>query len=414
MKHFQIHRTSGPLLALALLVAGLSGCSPGQALLKCDTPQVIVEHDSTAKSSKRVIEVVVRNPGTIDVVIDKIETGCSCTMPNVPDHCVVLAGKNYSIPLELDIPEYEDRNITVSIHSNATPPQLDIGLTLRCGKPELPKLFSMERQIEIRGRSPGEYDTEALVVEALERSDQKHWIKSFESDLPAVVQQSGAATVKDQPFGQGVVIRRYVFPLIVLTADSGSHTAILSPQFSASPNDKMQVHCVVEYAPAIAAIPSVIRLRADDNIASVTLLSAEDAPFQITSAKFLRSCQWKIAFDPSRSQATQVITLSLTDSEPQTTRELNEDTELLIETTLKEYPNLRIPVLWSRETHDCGLAPVDRFGSTVAAQPEKGALVSEHDGVAHASHWMSGLQNSNWGGCKGVRNRLWPNHQGND
>ena len=349
MKHFQIHRTSGPLLALALLVAGLSGCSPGQALLKCDTPQVIVEHDSTAKSSKRVIEVVVRNPGTIDVVIDKIETGCSCTIPNVPVHSVVPAGKNYSILLEVDIPEYEDRNVTVSIHSNATPPQLDIELTLRCGKAELPKLFSMERRIEIRGRSQGEHATEALVVEALERSDQLHWIKSFESDFPAVVQQSGVATVLDRPFGQGVVIRRYVFPLIVLAAGTGSHSAILSPEFSASPNDIMQVQCVVENALAIAAIPSVIRLRAEDNRASVTLLSAEDAPFRITSATFLRSCPWKVAFDFTGSSATQVITLLLTNSEPQTTREAKEDTELLIETTMKDCPSLRIPVLWSRE-----------------------------------------------------------------
>ena len=349
MNHFQIHRTSGRRLALALLVAGLSGCSPGQALLKCDTPHVIVEYDSTAKSPKRVIEVVVRNPGTIDVVIDKIETGCSCTMPNVPAHCVVPAGKNYSIPLEVDIPEYEDRNITVSIHSNATPPQLDIGLTLRCGKAELPKLFSMDMRIEIRGRSQGEHATEALVVEALERGDQLHWIKSFESDLPAVVQQSGVAIIEERPFGQGVVIRRYEFPLIVLAAGTGSHTALLTPQFSASPDDKMQVQCVVENALAIAAIPSVIRLRAEDNRASVTLLSAEDAPFRITSATFLRSCPWKVAVEFTGSSATQVITLSLTDAEPQTTREVNEDTELLIETNMKDCPTLRIPVLWSRE-----------------------------------------------------------------
>ncbi len=111
----------------------------------------------------------------------------------------------------------------------------------------------------------------------------------------------------------------------------------------------MQVHCVVENALAIAAIPSVIRLRTDDNMASVTLLSAEDAPFRIKSATFLRSCPWKVAVESTGSSATQVITLSLTDAEPQTTREAKEDTELLIETTMKDCPSLRIPVLWSRE-----------------------------------------------------------------
>ncbi len=317
-------------------ILAMWGCG-GTARLEAVPSIQSIERTTAMESETRELKVAIHNRGTVNAEIASIETGCSCTVPTAMASHTVPAGGSLEIPLKIEMPEFEEKTIFVTVHSNATPPTTSFRVVLRPKRDALPRSYSRPDRMEVRVKSLGQAVEDSLELTTWEKGDGNHWITGMECSDPDAVSISGPPKIEDKIMGASTVLRTYTFPLRCLLTEDERKVVMLKPVYSGQGDSRIRVQCIVEHAPPIRAVPSVVQW--DERETELLLIAAEETPFLIQSAQFEPAIQGHVVFDDQLSDTTH--TLKLRREGPDIPLE---KLELLIKTSLPECGIIRVPV----------------------------------------------------------------------
>ncbi len=170
------------------------------------TPEVV--EVKRGESESESVSVVLHNPGSRAIHIEKVETSCHCTSVDTIEQMDLAPGQSTTLKLKLQLPSFGKQETSVTIYSDAaTTPKIRIPVKMRGAEIHPPYFLSNSQEIRHQITAPDDRRVE-FEISAVE-SPGTPWMTGVDSNHEAFSVVSCESTITTQ-YDETSLHRTYV------------------------------------------------------------------------------------------------------------------------------------------------------------------------------------------------------------